>query len=131
MDLSFKNAPKDLMTKFVDVLVRLPSLRTLELLAITHRSPVSRGLKRKCASFPSIREMTVCPMCPDFIRSCPNLESLTFRHGFGKRSIDALSSYGEELKRVRGVDSFFVSGAECEFSKVLSDPRQPLNRFAL
>ena len=61
-------------------------------------------------------------MYPDFIRSCPNLESLTFRDGFGKRSCDALSSYGAGLKRVAGVDNFFVLGTECEFLKMPSDP---------
>ena len=131
MDLAFKDAPKDLMTKFVDTLVRLPNLRVLELLGVTHRSPVTRGLKRKCAKFPSIREMVVCLSYPDFIRCCPNLESLTFRHGFGRNSSNALSSYGAGLKRVRGVDTFLGSGTEREFSGVSSDPRQSLNGFGL
>ena len=109
------------MTKFVDVLVRLPNLRTLELLGVTHRSPVSKGLKRKCAKFPTIREMIVTPMYPDFIRSCPNLESLTFKSGFGRGSSNALSLYGAGLKRIRGVDTFFGLGLECEFLKAPSD----------
>ncbi|KAF9645681.1 hypothetical protein BDM02DRAFT_3189524 [Thelephora ganbajun] len=104
VDLSFKDAPNDLMKKFIDTLVRLPNLRMLELLSVSHRSPVTTGLKRKCAHFPSIREMTVCSMYPDFIRSCPNLESLTFRRGFVLHSYATISSYGAGLKRVRGVD---------------------------
>ena len=120
MDLSFKDAPNDLMTKFVDVLVRLPNLRTLELLGVSHRSPVTRGLKRKCAKFPNIREMIVCSTYPDFIRSCPNLESLTFRHG-SPEDHNALSSYGAELKRVGGVD-FSISDVECESTDVRSNP---------
>jgi len=131
VDLSFKDAPEDLMTKFVDALVRLPNLRTLELLAATRSSPVTRGLKRECARFPSIREMTVCPMCPDFIRSCPNLESLTFRHGFERDFVNALSLYGAELKRVRGVDTSRGWSMEYEFLKVPSELRESLNRFAL
>ena len=115
MELSFKDAPKDLMTKFVDVLVRLPNLRTLELLEVSHRVPVTRGLKRKCAKFPGIREMTVCSKYTDFIRSCPNLESLTFRDCSVGDCSATLHLYGAELKRVGGVDVFLGSGVRCEF----------------
>ena len=114
MDLSFKDTPKDLMTKFVDVLVRLPNLRVLELLGVTHRSPVTRGLKRKCARFPNIREMTVSSIYPDFVRSCPNLESLTFRYGLVENSSTTLGSYGAELKRVGGVAIYHSLDVECE-----------------
>jgi hypothetical protein len=107
------------MTKFIDTLVRLPNLRTLELLDVTHRGPVTRGLKRKCARFPSIREMAVCSMYPDFIRSCPNLESLTFRRAFVLHSCTAISSYGAGLKRVVGVDIARSSNVECKSSKCL------------
>ena len=126
VDLSFKGAPKDLMTKFVDVLVRLPNLRTLELLEVSHRDPVTRGLKRKCAKFPSIREMIVSSTYPDFIKSCPNLESLTFRDGMDDVST-TLSSYGAELRRVGGVDICPSSHVECEFPGLFSSPTQPLN----
>ena len=112
---------------FIDVLVRLPNLRTLELVNITRRTPVTKELKRKCARFPSIREMTVCSKYPDFIRACPNLESLTFRHCFARNSSTTLSSYGAELKRVCGVDIFIALDVECEFRGVSSDPRQSLN----
>ena len=107
------------MSKFVNVLVRLPNLRTLELLGVTRRTPVTKELKRKCASFPSIREMTVCSKYPDFIRACPNLESLTFRHCLVRNSSTALSSYGAELKRVRGVGTFIAMDVECEPRKCL------------
>ena len=127
MDLSFNDAPKDLMTKFVDVLVRLPNLRTLELLHVTHRGPVTRALKRKCAQFPSIREMTVCTICPDFIKTCPNLESLTFRHGFGRVAADALSLYGAGLRRVKGVMTHYSWSMECESLRVPPSPRQLFN----
>ena len=115
MDLRFKDAPKNPMSKFVNTLVRLPNLRTLELLSVSHRGPVTAGLKRKCANFPSIREMTVDATYPDFVRSCPNLECLTFRHGLNFRAYVALESNGARLKRVAGVDfgTFFV--VHCEF----------------
>ena len=114
MNLAFKDAPKDLMTKFVDVLVRLPNPRALQLLSITHRSPVTRGLKRKCSRFPSIREMTICSKYPDFTRSCPNLESLTFRYGTVDDDSAAVRSYGAELKRVGGVHVYRASSVECD-----------------
>ena len=124
MDLTFDDAPKDLMTKFVDVLVRLPNLRTLELLRVTHRNPITRALKRKCARFPSIQEMTVCTVCPDFMKTCPNLESVAFRHGFGKVATDALSLYGAGLRRVKGVTTYNSCGVERESLRVPHDPRR-------
>jgi len=113
------------MTKFVDVLARLPNLRTLELLDVSHRSPVTRGLKRKCAKFPNIREIIICSTYPDFIRSCPNLESLAFRHATPD-DYNALSSYGAELKRVGGVD---ISSLDvgCESQNIPSNLTQSLN----
>ena len=121
------------MKTFIDVLVRLPGLRTLELLGVDKRGPVSRGLKRKCAIFPSIREMTVCSVYPDFIKSCPNLEGLTFRYDHGEGYSEALQLYGAKLKRIRGVKvGVFVSlNTECEFRKVPSDLGQSLNRPGL
>ena len=119
------------MTKFVDVLVRLPNLRTLELLYVTHRSPITRALKRKSAKFPSIQEMTVCTICPDFMKTCPNLESVTFRHGFGKVATDALSLYGAGLKRVKGVMMHNSLNMECESARVPPDPRHSLNALEL
>ena len=122
MDLSFKDAPKDLMTKFVDTLVRLPNLRTLELLNISDRKPVTRGLNRKCAQFPSIREMTVCITYSNFVKNCPNLESLTFRRNFTQSLCKTIGSHGAELKRVGGLCITFGPGVECE------SPHVPFNR---
>ena len=128
VDLSFKGAPKDLMTKFVDVLVRLPNLRTLELLSVSHRVPVTRGLKRTCAKFPTIREMIVCSVYPDFIKSCPNLESLTFIYGFSEEC-DVLSSYGAGLKRVGGVSISSGLEVDSEFPKIVF-PAQAITQRA-
>ena len=114
------------MTKFVDTLVRLPNLRTLELLGVSHRSPVTRGLKRKCAQFPSIREMTVCCVYPDFIKSCPNLESLVFKGPF-MGSYKDIGPYCARLKRVGGVDIAPGSNVECELLNVPSDRKKSFN----
>jgi len=121
------------MRKFIDVLVRLPDLRTLELLSSTRTKPIMNALKRKCANFPSIREITVCSVCPDFMKACPNLESVTFRHAFGKTTTDALSLYGAGLKRVKGVLTYngHSWSVECEPLRVLPDPRQLLNALEL
>ena len=53
MDLRLKDAPDDLMDKFIDTLVRLPNLGTLELLNVSDGSPVTTVLERKCAKFPN------------------------------------------------------------------------------
>ena len=127
MDLCFRDAPKDLMKKFIDTLVRLPNLRTLELLSVSHRSPVTAGLKRKCAKFPNIRKMTVDDTYSDFIRSCPNLEDLTFRYGWRRNAHTALALYGAGLKHVAGVDFDTFSVVQCEFMNTPSHLKQPLN----
>lgn len=102
------------MKKFIDTLVRLPNLRTLNLLSISHRSPVTVGLKRKCANFPNIREMIVSPKYPDFIKSCPNIESLTFRYDLNSLSRTAIDLRGAGLKRIAGLDSSAVYNVRCE-----------------
>ena len=104
VDLEFKSAPEDLMKKFVDTLLRLPNLRRLDLLSVSHRTRVTAALKPKRAIFPNIREMVVEDTYPDFIKSCPNLESLTFRQGFVDPAFRAIELYGAGLKRVTGVD---------------------------
>ena len=92
------------MKKFINTLVRLPNLRSLNLLRVSRRTPVTAALKRKCAMFPNIREMVVDDVYPDFIKSCPNLESLTFRYGLFGCACRVIKSYGAGLKRVTGLD---------------------------
>ena len=92
------------MTKFVDCLVRLPNLKTLEILNVSSRAPISKALKRKHAIFPSIRELRITHACHQFIRNCPNLENLTFTNGFDTHSPTTILSHGERLKRVAGVN---------------------------
>jgi hypothetical protein len=115
------------MKVFIDALTRLPNLRRLELLSVSHRAPVTVALKRKCANFPNIREMTVSPKYPDFIKCCPNLESLTFRHGLSQRSCVAIDLCGSKLKRIAGVDCRVGPHVRCEFTKVSPTLKQPLN----
>ena len=106
-DLRFTRAPKDLMTKFVNCLVQLPNLRTLEILSSTHIGPITRALKRKCARFPNIRELGISNNSAKFVGSCPNVEAVTATGGLSLVGAKILSSYGkglERLKRVVGVE---------------------------
>ena len=121
VDLRFKDAPKDLTRKFFDTLLRLPNLRTLELLNVTHRTPVTTALKRKSAKFPNIREMLVDSNYPDFIQSCPNLESLTLKCGLNSHACKALELYGAGLRRLAGVDFYRYGGQWSKFSIHSSD----------
>lgn len=131
MDLHFNDEDKDvnkkLMNRFIDTLALLSNLRRLELLSVTHRSFVTAGLKREHAKFPSIREMVVSPKYPGFVKCSPNLESLTFRHGFRTRSKVAIELCGAKLKRVVGVDFSTDSHVECEFMKASPNLKQLLN----
>ena len=88
------------MTVFVDCLVQLPNLRTLEIFSTSHIGPITRGLKRKCARFPSIRELGISNMSAKFVGSCPNVESVTAAGGLCYDGATLLSSYGKELKKL-------------------------------
>ena len=85
------------------------------------------GLKRECAKFTNIREMIVDPTCLDFITSCTNLESLTFRDNLGRHALRAIKSYGAGLKRVAGVNLNTPLTVQCEFMDTPSNLKQPLN----
>lgn len=108
--LSFYNAPEDLMTRFVDCLVRLPNLKTLEILGAGPRAPISKALSRKYAVFPRIRELRITPACHHFIRKCPNLKNLTFTGTMDIHAPSTLESYGKELERVAGVTIYCWRG---------------------
>lgn len=94
---------------FIDCLVRLPNLRTLDILSCSHTNLVTRELN-ECVRLPSIRELGVGNSSVMFIGSCPNVESVesvipTF--GLSRDVAKILSSYGkglEKLKRVAGVE---------------------------
>ncbi|KAF9782909.1 hypothetical protein BJ322DRAFT_180839 [Thelephora terrestris] len=103
VDLSFFHAPEDLVTKLVDCLVRLPNLKTLEILSAGSRAPISKALKRKYAVFPSIRELRITPACHHFVRKCPNLDSLIFTSTMDTHAPSTIRSHGGGLKRLAGV----------------------------
>jgi hypothetical protein len=96
-------APEDLITRFVNCLVRLPNLRTLEILSAGPRTPISKALKRKYATFPSIRELRITPACHHFIKNCPNLDSLTFTRSLDMHAPATVISHGKGLRRIMGV----------------------------
>ena len=96
-------APEDLITKFVECLVQLSNLKTLEILGAGPRAPISRALKRKYATFPSIRELRIIPACHHFIKNCPNLESLTFTRPLDTHAPATIISHAKGLRRIAGV----------------------------
>ena len=103
------------MTVFVDTLIQLPNLKRLELLSVSHRTRPATVLRRKYATFPNIREILIEPNYPDFIKNCPNLESLTFLQSDpGVYTSRMIESCGSRLKRVTGVtsDSSYVLSCE-------------------
>jgi hypothetical protein len=119
VDLNFANAPKDLITTFVDCLARLPNLRTLEIFSTTHFGPITRGLKLKSARFPGIRELRISDATVKFVGSCPNVESVIVTDGFSRDGASILSSYGKELRkleRVIGVNECYVREGELRHS---------------
>ena len=91
------------MTKFVDCLVRLSNLKTLEILGAGPRAPISKALKRKYATFPSIRELRITPACHHFIKNCPNLDSLIFTRSLDTHAPATILSHGERLRSITGV----------------------------
>ena len=102
MDLQFTRAPKKLMTKFVDCLVRLPNLRTLDIFSTSSVDRTKQGLKRECPRFPSIRELWIGDMLGTFVGSCPNVESVTAVGGLSW-STGVLCLHAMELKRLKRV----------------------------
>jgi hypothetical protein len=99
------DAPKDLMTKFVDCLVQLPNLRTLEIFGVSQ--PITELLQKR-ARFPGIRELWISEPLAEFVGSCPNVESVTFTDGLSWDGTEILSSQGKKLKRVAGVHQGYV-----------------------
>jgi len=125
VDLQFRDAPKDLMTKFVECLVRLPNLRTLEVFGASHVGPITKGLKRKCVRFPSVRELWISDKMVKFVGSCPNVESLITQDGLSWDSIGMLSSYRKELghlKRVIGMNGCYVRQGKLGDTLLLETP---------
>jgi len=93
------------MIKFLDCLVWLPNLKTLEILSIGLNAYPSRNLRRR-ARFPSIRELRITSLFHRFVRKCPNLESLTLTDGRYTYSPVPIGPYCRKLKRVGGVNIY-------------------------
>jgi len=114
------------MTKFVNCLVRLPNLRTLEVFNTSHTGPINKGLKRKCARFTGVRELRISNKTAKFIGSCPNVESIITPDGFSwGASTQTLFSHARELgklKRLVGVDMFYVGQGEPSDAFLLETP---------
>ena len=130
--LFFTQAPEDLMTKFVDCLVQLPNLKTLEILSVSSRAPVSKALKQKHARFLSICELRITHACHHFIRNCPNLENLTLTDGLDIHSLYTIHSHSKGLKRIAGVNftRHYGQGLHGEPEPIIQ-PEQPLKGGAL
>lgn len=71
--------------------------------------------------------MTVNAEYPDFIRSCPNLEGLTFRSNLSSSCYSALKSYGAGLKRITGVNLGPFFALQGGFMTTSPRLKQPLN----
>ena len=108
--LWFQEAPQDLMKKFVNCLVQLPNLNTLEILDVGSWVPISTHLSRRKVIFPSIRVLRITSTCHPFIKKCPNLEDLTFTNMLNSHAQNTLRYNGETLKRVAGVGLSDVGG---------------------
>ena len=115
MDLQLKYAPKDLMSKFIDCLIRLPNLRTLEVFSASHISPITRGLIRKSARFHTVRELVITNRTAKFIGNCPNVETVMAPDLLNLDGAAILISYKmvlKNLKRVIGIAEKCVSLGE-------------------
>jgi len=114
VDLCLTNATKDFMSIFVDCLVRLPNLITLDVFNTGEISHVARGLERTCARFPNIRELWVHSLSVVFVGSCPNVESVTTT-GVYPPNVELLCAHGKKLKRLKrvaGVPKEYVQQGE-------------------
>ena len=117
MELQFVGAPKDLMTIFVDCLVRLPNLRALGVFSTSDIGPMKQGFERKCARFPGIRELWIGDVLGTLVGSCPNVESVTVVGGLSW-DVGVLCSQAKKLKRIAGVDKLRLPWSELRDSPV-------------
>ena len=101
--LHFKPAPKDLMAKFVDCLIQLPNLTTLEVFGTDSAGSIARGLERRSPLFPNIRELGISGDTAKFIENCPNVETITALHELSLENAMILGSHGKKLKKLKRV----------------------------
>jgi len=104
------------MARFVDCLVRLPNLETLEVLKVSSQDLISKALWSGRCTFPSIRVLRITQGCHCFITNCPNLEDLTFTTGLDTSALATVRAHGERLKRIAGVNIYYLLEIDGEFS---------------
>ena len=102
MGFNLSVAPPDLMTKFVECLVRLPNLKTLEILGARPQALISKALECENAVSPSIRELRIGSANHHFIKNCPNLENLILT-SLDLVALSTILWHGGGLKRAAGV----------------------------
>ena len=100
-DLWFCDAPRGLTAKFVNCLAQLPNLRTLEVFG--SYTPDMRGFKRNPAQFPSVRELVIDNGTAEFIKRCPNVETIISPKPLSSIGATILNSEGRKLKRLKRV----------------------------
>ena len=103
VELDIRSAPKDLMTKFFDCLVLLPSLRTLEVFNTSHVGLPLRSLRKRSTRFPGIRELGIDRTTMELVLRCLNVESVTVRGRLTSRGATLLGSYGNGLKELKRI----------------------------
>jgi hypothetical protein len=106
VNLHLQSSPPDLMTKFIDCLVRLPNLKTLEILDIDLMDVVPKALERELATLPSVRELRILPECHHLVEKCPNLESLIFTRPPDEHALSTVLSRGQGLRSVAGMSLY-------------------------
>lgn len=105
------------MTKFVDCLIQLVNLKTLEVFSADSGEFITRGLEQPSALFPGICELGISDSTAQFVGNCPNVETITALNQLSLESATILSSRGRELKkleRVVGIAECFVQLDELE-----------------
>ena len=107
------------MIKFVDCPVRLPNLKTLEILDIGCETSIQKYSDEKSAKILSIRQLCIPPMCHRFIGHCPNLEDQALTRNPDSHPRVAFS-HGRRLKRIAGVTHYSRLGLQGEFSDTLT-----------
>lgn len=103
------------MKKFIDCLIQLPNLRTLEVFSASHITPITKGLKRKSARFSSVRELVITNRTAKFVGSCPGVETVMAPDQLSLNGAEILNSYStvlKKLKRVIGIAESCVSLGE-------------------
>jgi len=120
VDLWFTDTTEDLMTIFVDCLVRLPNLRTLDVFSTNRIGLVTKGLQRECAKFPSIRGLWASSV-PVLFKNCPNVESATASGGLFP-DVEVLCVYGKRVRRFAGVHKHDVWRGELRDTSLSEAP---------